>query len=369
MTNPTARTWAQIDLSALEHNYRVIGDALRPSRMMCVVKADAYGHGAVTVTHRLSKIGADNFGVATAEEAMELRGAGIAGKILVLDPTPSEYIAELAGEDIVLSAVDFDSAASYSAAAANSGKTIKVHLKLDSGMGRLGFQSKEEIVRALSLPNLEFEGIFTHFAFSDEINGKEFTKKQYHRFESDVKYAEKALGKVFPVKHCSASAAAFAYPQFRLDIARIGLSLYGVQADSFTLTPQLRPVMALKTRVVQIKELRPGDCVSYGCTWTSSKHGRAAVLPIGYADGLPRSLSNKLSVALNGKTAPQIGRICMDMCVIDISEIPDVNVGDVVTVFGGEDSPGVREAAHLAGTIPNELLCAVSQRVPRVNIG
>lgn len=372
MDSTLKRTWAEIDLDALAHNYRTLRARMGPaSRFLGVVKADAYGHGAVEVSRTLTSLGAEYLAVSNLDEASELRRREVQLPILQLGLTPADQ-TELALACRVTQAVwSEDAAAAFSRRAQRTGERLKVHIKLDTGMSRLGFQcdethfddSLEAICRVCALPGLEPEGIFTHFAVSDESGEAEtaYTGLQHRRFAAMLeKLAER--GVTFAIRHCANSGAAVGYPQFAYDMFRPGILTYGVghQADILG----LRPVMALKTVTGAVKELPPDTAVSYGCTYRAPRPIRAGVLPIGYADGLHRALSNKWQVWTPYGTAPIIGRICMDMCMVDLTDLPQIGEGSEVEVYGPHNS--VNDAAALAGTISYELTCAVSKRVPRV---
>jgi alanine racemase len=360
MNTSQMRAWAECGERALRSNIREIKGRLGPAKLLGVVKADAYGHGAVWASGILIEEGAAYLAVATPEEAARLREAGISVPILVFGIAGAEGAEESARFGITLTVADIETAASYSSAAARLGKTIKCHLKLDTGMMRLGFRETDGAARALRLPGLDFEGVYTHFAVSDTPGGEGYTRAQLAEFLRRAAELEKISGKPFALRHAANSGAIAGYPESLLDMARPGIMLYGY--------PGLAPVMELKTRVAQIKTLNTGDSVSYGRRYTAEKRGRAAVIPVGYADGLPRALSGKFSVLINGKAAAQIGTICMDMCVVDVTDIPEARAGSAVTVFGGERGFTAEDLAQKCGTISYEILCGISARVPRVYV-
>ncbi|MDR2615407.1 MAG: alanine racemase [Oscillospiraceae bacterium] len=362
----TLRTWAECGEDALRSNIRAIRAKLGSSRLLGVVKANAYGHGAVRVSEILLSEGASGLATATPMEAIQLREAGITAPILVFGIAPAECAETLALQDVALTVADYESAASYSSVASKLGKTLTCHLKLDTGMGRLGFQTTSDAARALALPGLRFDGVFTHFAASDEPSGKEYTLAQLHRFNDMASKLERAAGKRFSLRHAANSGAVASCPESLLDMARPGIMLYGYPGNlgNFGLTP----VMELKTRVAQVKTLSKGESVSYGRRYIAAGPIRVAVLPIGYADGLPRVLSGKLSVLINGRAAAQIGTICMDMCVVDVTDIPEARAGTVVTVFGKTPGFTAADLAAKCDTISYEILCGVSTRVPRVYV-
>ena len=366
------RTWAEIDLDALAHNYRRARELAGPGvRYLGVVKADAYGHGAVQIAARLEELGADYLAVSSLDEARELRRGGINAPILILGHTPPEMVPELIRYRITQAVSAQAKAEEYSAAASGCGGTLKVHIKVDTGMSRLGFLVRgghfdggvNAIAASCALPGLEAEGIFTHFAVSDEddADSESYTREQFALF-TRVLDALAKRGQTFAIRHCANSGALARYPEMYLDMVRPGISLYGVGADAARL--DLRPVMALKSCVSTIKTFDPDTDISYGRTYHTAGKTRIGVLPIGYADGLFRGLSNRLSVVTDQGPAPIRGRICMDMTMVDLTGLPDVRVGSEVELFGPRQS--VDRLAQLLDTIPHELLCAVSKRVPRV---
>ena len=371
MKQTQTRTWTEIDLSNLEHNYRALRAMLpQGCRFLGVVKADAYGHGAVQVARRLETLGAEYLAVACLDEALELRQARITTPILILGYTPTELAEALLDNGITQTVYDVEMARALSDAAAAAGKTLKIHVKADTGMSRLGWlcggedqsAAVEAIAQVCALPGLEAEGIYTHFANAD--GDEDYTMLQFTRF-LDLLEALKERGITFAIRHCAASAAALKFPCTHLDMVRPGIALYGHYPDPSCEGldgPGLRPVMTLKTRVASVKAVPAGTPVSYGCTHVLDRETKLAALTIGYADGLPRLCSDKLEVLIGGQRAPIVGRICMDMCMADVTGL-DVAPGDEVEVFG-EHLP-IEDVAALAGTIQYELLCAVSPRVHR----
>ena len=371
MKQTQTRTWTEIDLSNLEHNYQALRAMLpQGCRFLGVVKADAYGHGAVQVARRLETLGAEYLAVACLDEALELRQAGITTPILILGYTPTERAEALLDNGITQTVYDVEMARALSNAAAAAGKTLKIHVKADTGMSRLGWlcggedqsAAVEAIAQVCALPGLEAEGIYTHFANAD--GDEDYTMLQFTRF-LDLLEALKERGITFAIRHCAASAAALKFPCTHLDMVRPGIALYGHYPDPSCEGldgPGLRSVMTLKTRVASVKTVPAGTPVSYGCTHVLDRETKLAALTIGYADGLPRLCSDRLEVLVKGSRAPIVGRICMDMCMADVTGL-DVAPGDEVEVFG-EHLP-IEDVAALAGTIQYELLCAVSPRVHR----
>lgn len=372
----TMRTWAEIDLDALAHNYLAL-KALIPKecKFLAPVKADAYGHGIVPVSRKLEALGCDMLAVACVTEAIELRQAGVQAPILCLGSTLPEYIHLSVHNDVTQAVGDLESARALSDSALAAGLTAQVHIKLDTGMSRLGFfwgrdgenaGVLDELCEVFSLPGLVVSGMFTHF--SDADGSEEYTMEQFTRF-LDARDALAARGHTVPLLHCAASAATIAFPCTHMDMVRPGIALYGYYPDESLedmVDEGLRPVMQVKSRIVAVRELPKDTCVSYGRTATLTRDSRLAVIPMGYGDGLPRLLSNQMSFLIHNKPCPIVGRVCMDMCMVDVTDVPEVRPGDVATIYGGELA---LRAAKLTGTIVYELLCDVSPRVPRVYFG
>ncbi len=374
MTPETTRTWAEISLDDLEHNYRALRACAPDSRFLGVVKANAYGHGAVPVAKKLEELGADYLAVACLDEALELRSAGVRMPILILGTTPPALAGAVVDNDVTQAVFDRPLAEALSRAAGERGKPAKIHIKVDTGMSRLGLlghdpvRAAREAAALCALPHLEPEGIFTHFANAD--GDEEYTMLQFTRFLDVLRELEGKYSLQFKMRHCAASAAVLNYPCTHLDMVRPGVALYGHYPDPSCEGldgPGLLPVMTLKSRVAAVRELPADTPVSYGCTASfGAGGGRVAVLPIGYADGLHRALSNGGSVWLAGQPRPIMGRVCMDMCMVALDDAADVKPGDVAEIFGPHLP--VEHQAELAGTIQYELLCAVSPRVPRIYI-
>lgn len=368
------RTWAEISLDDLAYNYRKLREHVGPEiKYLGVVKADAYGHGAVQIARKLERLGADYLAVSSLDEARELRQGDIEMPILILGHTPPEMVPQLIDYHITQTVSAQAKAEAYSAAAVRHGGTLKVHIKVDTGMSRLGFLVRgghfdggvEAIAASCALPGLEAEGIFTHFAVSDEDDGdsEAYTREQFGVFTRVID-ALAAGGRSFAIRHCANTGAVTRYPEMRLDMVRPGIALYGAGPDAAALG--LRPVMSLKSAVSTIKVFDPDTDISYGRTFRTAEKTRVGVLPIGYADGFFRGLSNRLSVQTAQGPAPIRGRICMDMTMVDLTGLPDIHVGDTVEIFGGKQP--VDLLAELLGTIPHELTCAVSKRVPRLYV-
>lgn len=372
MNDLQKRSWAEIRLPNIRHNYEAIRASLPEGcRFLGVVKADAYGHGALPVAKLLQEAGADYLAVSCLDEALELRRGGIDMPILILGHTPYEYTGALIENHITQTISCLAKALEYAAEAERLGKALKIHIKLDTGMSRLGFlcsgahfeEGVENVIRSCRLPGLVPEGIYTHFAVSDEPDeaSRDYTLAQFALFMNFIAAVKERGGIRFPIRHCANSGAVVNYPQMALDMVRPGLLLYGY-GDKGRLG--LRPCMRLVTTVSTIKFYEPGTSVSYGRRYVTDKRCRMGVLAIGYADGLPRIISNKCSFAAQGGFAPQRGSICMDMCMVDLSDLPQVDVGSEVELFGEKND--IYALSDAACTIPYELLCAVSKRVPRV---
>ena len=366
------RTWAEIDLDAIRHNYHAIRSVLPGGcRFLGVVKADAYGHGALRVSRLLQDEGAEYLAVSCLDEAMELRRGGITMPVLILGHTPREYTEMLIENDLTQTATCLAKAVEYSEEAARLGKTLRVHIKLDTGMSRLGYlcegalfeEGVQNIIASCRLPNLDFEGFYTHFAVSDEPDeeSRAYTREQFRLFTSVLDAVEARAGIRFPIRHCANSGAVVSYPETAMDMVRPGLLLYGY-GDGGKLG--LKPAMRLVTTVSTIKYHEAGTCVSYGRRFVTTRRTRMGVLAAGYADGLPRLSSNKCSYRIEGAAAPQLGTICMDMCMVDLTDIPEAEVGSEAEVFGPNND--LQAIADAAQTIPYELLCSVTKRVPRV---
>ena len=369
------RTWAEIDLDALVHNFYIIKKEATGAKLMAVVKADAYGHSVRIVAPILEQHGADAFAVSNIEEAITLRGCGITRPILILGYTPVSMAAQLYLNDISQCVYSPEYAAALSKRACADGVKVKVHIKLDTGMSRLGFDCRdeklsgiEEAVTAARLKGFVFEGIFTHFAVSDRTETSEdgFTDKQYFRFCTAAERFEKA-GLRPKYRHCCNSAAFCLDSDKHFDMCRPGIILYGLTPSSdLKLKEAFVPVMTVKSVVSMVKTIKKGDTVSYGRTFTAEKEMKIATVTAGYADGYPRLLSNKGYVLINGKRANIIGRVCMDQMSVDVSDIEDVKQGDEVILFG--KTLPVEELADMCGTINYEIICGISPRVPRITV-
>lgn len=374
------RFWAEIDINAAEKNFNLIKSKLNPqTKLCCVVKANAYGHGAVYLSKLYEKLGADFFAVSNIEEAMQLRNNGITTPILILGYTPTSCASILAENNISQSVFSYPYAKELSKCAEADGVKVKIHIKLDSGMGRIGFDcihQKDEMLNSIvdvcNMQGLENEGIFTHFALADDgIDGAEFTKLQYERFISAVD-SLKVHGIEFAIKHCANSATTFEYPEYHLDLVRVGVVLYGL-APSHKVRgcEELIPVMSLKSVISMIKEIEEGDTVSYGCTFKATKKTKIATAPVGYADGFWRSNStNGTQMLIRGQRVNIVGRVCMDQLMLDVTNIKGVREGDYITLIGADKDEFIsaEELARNNGTIGYEMICAIGERVPRFYI-
>ena len=371
------RYWAEIDLDAVQQNFKYLRKKLKTdTKICCVIKADAYGHGAVRLAKLYESLKADWLAVSNIEEAIQLREAEIKLPVLVMGYTPPECAEILADNNISQAVFSIEYAEMLSKFATKSGKKVKIHIKLDSGMGRVGFpciNKQNDIVNlnhayvACCQPNLETEGVFSHFAVSDEddADSVDYTKKQYENFMYGVKFLEN-MGVLFKIKHISNSAAILRHPEFSLDMVRAGIALYGAVTSENS--EELVPVMSLKTVVSQVKTINAGESVGYGRTFIAEKVTKIATLPLGYADGFWRSnASYGGEILVSGKKAPIVGRVCMDQITVDVSSVPDVSQGDTVTVMGkcGSQEISANDIAKLNNTISYEILCSVSKRVPR----
>lgn len=379
--NMVKRTWAEISLNAIEHNYNVIRNKVADdTKVCCVIKADGYGHGAVELSQVYEKLGADFFAVSNIDEGIEIRKSGSKLPIVILGYTPVSEAENLAEYDISQAVFSLEYAKELSEKCVEEDCICKMHIKVDSGMSRIGFMcqefprdeySIEEICEACCLPNLEVEGLFTHFCVSDEdAEGREFTNKQYENF-IHVRDSLKKRDVDISVVHCSNSGAIEDYPETCCDMVRAGIILYGL-APSSKLADRLDlvPAMTLKTVVAFVKEVQKGATISYGRTFTADRKMKIATVPIGYADGFIRQNAKDGYMMVNGKKAKIVGRICMDQTMLDVTDIEGVKTGDEVVVFGtGENGePTADSLAENTGTINYETVCLVGKRVPRIYI-
>lgn len=366
------RVKAEINLDAIHENVANAKELTKPgTQLMAIIKADAYGHGAVMVAHTLEDV-ADAYGVAILEEGIELRQSGINKPILILGYTPAPLYPAMIKYDIATAVFEYDMAEKMSEAAEKIGKKAKVHIKLDTGMSRIGFKQDDEslevIKKIAELPGIEIEGCFTHFATMDE---KDKTKamKQFERYMDFVERIED-VGIKIPIKHVSNSAGIIEKQEVNLDMVRDGICVYGMYpSDEVDKTKlKLTPAMEIKSYVSFVKTLEAGVEIGYGGTYITTKQTTVATIPVGYADGYSRALSNRGRVLIKGKSFPIIGRICMDQFMVDISELPEIKQGDEVTLVGrdGDEYISIEEVADMSYSFNYEFVCDIGKRIPRV---
>ena len=368
------RAWAEIDVSALVHNFKKIKEQMNGANVMAVVKADAYGHGVDIVVPVLKQLGASSFAVADIGEALEVRKYGGNSPVLILGYTPCEAVNLLAENNIIQTVYDYNYAKQLNQAARRQNVKLKCHIKLDTGMGRLGFDCRSnelfglaELKELKQFECLEFEGIYTHFAVADSETRTDFqfTNNQFVRFKTVCEELEK-FGFSFKYTHCCNSAGVLLHGDKYLDLGRSGIILYGLMPDEKINNKNgLIPVMEFKTVVTMVKTLRKGESVSYGNTFTANNDLKVATLAVGYADGYPRALSNKGYVLINGKKCRVLGRVCMDQTVVDVTGV-DLKIGDQAILFGKELA--VEEVAKLADTVNYEIICGLKSRVIRIAV-
>ena len=367
-------TTAEVDLRALRFNLHQVQRLAGPGReILAVVKADAYGHGAAEVARCLAAEGVSALGVATVEEGAALRRAGLRCAIVVLGAPLPEVYPDLLEWDLVPTLSDVETARSLASAALEAGRELAVQVKVDTGMGRLGLaadRAEEEVAAVASLPGLRVEGVFSHFADAD-LADPSFSREQLRRFLA-LREGLERRGVRVPSWHLANSAAVMVLPEAGLTGVRPGIMLYGyAPAEGFAPHVELRPVLTWRTRIVHLKEVPEGTPLSYGRTFVTRRRSRIATLAVGYADGYPRSLSNRGRVLVRGRAAPVVGRVTMDMTLADVTEVPEARVGDPVTLIGrdGGEVLTAWDLARWAGTIAYEILCGIGPRVPRVYRG
>lgn len=370
------RAWAEVDISAIVGNFKLIKEYAN-APVYAVVKADAYGHGAAVCAPALESVGADGFAVSNIEEAEELRRAGVRVPILILGYTPADCAARLAYGDIAQCVYSLEYARALNECSKACRVRPKVHLKLDTGMGRIGFDISsdtscaiDEMAEVLGMPNLDCEGIFTHFSSADggSDEDKEYTRAQYARFFEAKRTLEQRCSHRFALAHCANSAASVTLEGEKGDLVRAGIILYGLSPSGEVGLPEgLRPAMSFYSVVSMIKHVKAGTNVSYGRTYTAPEDRIIATVSAGYADGVPRLLSNKGEVIIRGKRAKIVGRICMDQFCVDVTDIDGVAMGDRVTIFG--EGLSADEVALHADTINYEIICGVSKRTQRIYKG
>lgn len=373
-----ARGYALVDLDAIVSNIKAMAVHIKPgTRILAVVKTDAYGHGCIPIAKALEKLDfMYGFAVATPEEAFELRESGIILPILILGYAFPYSFKELVAQDIRPAVFTLDAAKQLSEEAVSQHKKAKVHIKVDTGMGRIGILPDEEgfafVKELAALEGIEIEGIFTHFARADEKD-KSAAKKQMALFKAFTERLEKELGLNGLIKDCSNSAGILEIPEANMDVVRAGIILYGLAPSEdvdMHIIP-LKPALSLLSTVVYAKWLPKGYPISYGGTYVTDKPTRVATVPLGYGDGYPRSLSNKGYVLIHGKKAPILGRVCMDQFMVDVTDIPEAEYGSKVTLIGkdGEEQITADELGRISGRFNYELMCDLGKRIPRVYIG
>lgn len=366
------RVYAGIDLDAIEQNIRNSKKLLKPStKLLVVIKADGYGHGAVPIAKTLDSL-ADMYGVAVIDEAVELRERGIEKPILILGTVSETWYSTVVEYNIIPTVYTMEMAEGLSKAACEQQKTIRIHIKVDTGMGRIGMEPTPEnalVVKQISeLPGIEIDGCFTHMARADEKD-KTFAWKQYDQFMYFIGELEKQ-GITIPVKHIANSASIMELPEFQLDMVRSGISTYGLYPSEEVDQSRLKliPAMSLHSHISYVKEMKAGCSISYGGTYVTDRRMKVATIPVGYADGYPRGLSNQGYVLIHGMKAPILGRVCMDQFMVDVTGIPDVAIGDMATLVGkeGDVTITVEELAEMVGSFNYEFVCDISKRVPRL---
>ena len=367
------RIHARIDLDALKHNVEAIKKCKsKDAMLMGVIKAGAYGHGAYPLAYELEELGFDWFAVATADEGIELRNAGIKTPILVLGYCDAYQYPDLIEWNITPTIYSYEMAEALERAAKAVNQVVDLHIKIDTGMGRIGFLVEEETIETIQaiqkMEHLNIQGVFTHFACADTLD-KCHVEQQIEKFHWTLEKL-KEVGISPEICHCSNSASIMELPSEHMNMVRAGIILYGLYPSDEVSVERLdlEPVMSLYSHVVHLKEVPEGVTIGYGATYMTKRPTRIATIPVGYADGYPRALSNKASVLIRGRRAPIIGRICMDQFMVDVTDIPDVSMGDDVTLIGhdGDDCLSVEEVSEMAGSFNYEFVCDVSWRVPRV---
>lgn len=369
---PARPTWLEVDLEAIAHNLRLVRDMVGEGvGVMVVLKADGYGHGAARIARTAVNNGARMLAVACLSEGVALRQSGIGAPVLILGYTPAWQAREAVLNDLTATVFDLDTARAFSRAAGEVGRVARVHIKVDTGMGRLGLlldQVLPFLQQAVALPNLAIEGIFTHFSVADEAD-KAYTRRQLEHFEAILQQAQ-ATGVTFPLVHAANSAALLTVPEARFNMVRLGIALYGLAPSADTPLPAgFRRALSFKTRVAQVKTLPPGSFISYGNTYQTQGQEQIAVIPVGYADGFRRAPAHWGEVLVRGQRAPIVGRVCMDQTMINVTHVPRVRQGDEVVLIGrqGDQEITVEQVAARLGTINYEVISEILARVPRVS--
>lgn len=372
------RAWVEIDLSKIESNYKNIKRLSADRKVFAVVKADAYGHGAEMFVKSLEALGADGYCVSNVNEALIVKNFAKNKPILILGYTPKDNLKLLIDNNISQTIISYEYAKEISEELKETNASLSCHIKIDTGMGRLGLdctgeQSRkiclEEIEKISNLSGILLDGIFTHYSSADSLNDEDikFTENQFEAFDFIVKNCNID----FKYVHCCNSAGVSVQESNRGNVVRPGIILYGLlPSNDIKVNIDLTPVLSLKTVVAMIKTVKKGAALSYGRTFIAERHKKVATIPIGYADGYPRFLSNKGKVLINGEFCNILGRVCMDQLLVDVSHIEKIKVGDTVTLIGkdGENSITADDIAKIGGTVNYEIVCGISQRIPRVYI-
>lgn len=366
-----SRAWVEVNLGHLQNNVKAFQSVLpKECKIMAAVKANAYGHGAILVAKHLQECGVTHFCVASVQEGIDLRLAGIKGDILILSYTPKDYLDSLIEYDLIQTVVDME----YAYMLRDTRKQLRVHVGIDTGMHRLGERAEriEEIARIWDFKNLQVEGIFSHLCVADslETDDVNYTKEQIKKFNQSINILNKRGNKCFST-HLQGSYGVLNYPECTYDYARLGISLYGALSSSKDQTKvnlDLKPVLTLKSRISCIKHLKVGEKVGYGLAFQAAQESDVAVVSIGYADGIPRNLSERGYVLCHGKKAPIVGRICMDQLFIDVTKIPEAKTNDEVVMIGSQDKESITAemVADCVGTISNEILSRLGNRLERI---
>ncbi len=367
------RAWAEVNLDNIAHNVKEIRRLTdKKAEIMGVVKADAYGHGVMEVARTLIENGVTRLAVSMLDEAIQLRKNGISLPILILSYTDPRRAQEIILNDVTQTVFSHDLAEALSEAAVRLNKNVKIHIKIDSGMTRVGFMpgysAVKNVIKISKLPKIIIEGLFTHFASADEMD-RSYTYMQFEKFMSIVSELNR-IGIYIPVKHVCNSAGVIEFPEMHLNMVRPGIALYGMYPSDEVHKDRidLRPAMTLKANIILVKDVETDTCISYGRIFKTQRQSRIATLPIGYADGYTRLLTNKGKVLVNGQQVPIVGKICMDQCMIDVTDVEgEVNVGDEVVLFGNQNGNeiSIEDLAAKMGTINYEIACIIGKRIPR----
>ena len=368
------RCWAEIDLGIIRQNFENLQKMAQGVEVFAVVKGDAYGHGDTVVSAELEALGAKKFAVACFEEGLRIRKSGIMAPILILGYTPPEAAPALAVNNLMPAVHNLQDAKALSLCAEQNKVTVHVHLKADTGMSRIGFEAAKDVKQAAwemaqvaAMPNLKVDGMFTHFSVADSLNEGDiaYTRWQFDVFKRVIEEYEK-LAQPLPLYHCANSGTVQSYPEMFMGAVRPGTLLFGFAPNEEIPCEEVSPAMVLKATVSQVKEIEAGTFVSYGRTFEAKQPIKLASVTAGYADGYPRLMSSKGIMSVNGKSAPVVGRVCMDQCMIDVTACGDVKSGDEVVIYGADAADTIYEVAEKACTVVQDIVCAPSARVARV---